>query len=401
MNFVLLGDDPAALPLLRAVADHLDHRLTHAVEADGLLPQIRSFCPDVQAVSQWESVLASQSVEAVVLAGQEDSLLQGAKQCAAAGKPVVIFPHPAQDSAWFYEMTLVRDDAGALLFPALPLRIHPRTVRLLETLEEGEIGTLLYLQLEREVRPTDASVSPPMLSRADVDAALLRDANLLRSLGGDYDRLTALYSGLSGGRTAVATVTLNGDGLPEASWSLRPTTGVPNWSLRATGETGILHIWGEDGPSDLILERDGHRTSIEVESSEFDEGRELLDRFERAVRGEAIRPDWTDLTRDFETVEGASRSLRRGRTVDLYLDAASERGQFKTQMTALGCGVLVTTLLAILFLLLLGAMFDVNPAVMRILRWLLFVPLVLFLLMQLFVFVAKPSSEASRSGEDL
>lgn len=69
-------------------------------------------------------------------------------------------------------------------------------------------------------------------------------------------------------------------------------------------------------------------------------------------------PTWTDAVRTFDLVDAVQRSIRRRRTIDLHFESMSERSQFKTQMTALGCGVLSLTTVGMVLLLLVGAIFD-------------------------------------------
>jgi hypothetical protein len=87
--------------------------------------------------------------------------------------------------------------------------------------------------------------------------------------------------------------------------------------------------------------------------------------------------------------------VRRRRSIDIYFETQSERSQFKTQMTAIGCGVLCLTLVAVIVLLMIGALFDVPPVVMHIGRVLVFLPVFVFLGLQLLVFIAKPTSRDS------
>jgi hypothetical protein len=69
-------------------------------------------------------------------------------------------------------------------------------------------------------------------------------------------------------------------------------------------------------------------------------------------------PAWSDVVRAFDVVEAARRSLRRRRTVEIGSEEISERRQFKSHMTAGGCGVLMFTLLAVIGALVFGAVAD-------------------------------------------
>ena len=81
--------------------------------------------------------------------------------------------------------------------------------------------------------------------------------------------------------------------------------------------------------------------------------------------------------------------------MELYFDTPSERSNFKTQMTAVGCGVLLLTLLAMIGGLGIGIVTDelqLPPVIMQIVRVLVFAPLFVFLLLQAGILLSKPSA---------
>ncbi|MGH7128639.1 MAG: 4-hydroxythreonine-4-phosphate dehydrogenase PdxA, partial [Planctomycetaceae bacterium] len=131
-----------------------------------------------------------------------------------------------------------------------------------------------------------------------------------------------------------------------------------SWQLTAVGERGRIVVSGSDDPSAWHWQAEGDAAGDAPAVVEFDAGQAALKPFEAALRGESVRPNWTDLTRAVEILDAARQSLRRRRTIDLHFETASERSQFKTQMTALGCGVLALTLLAVVVVLIAGALFP-------------------------------------------
>ena len=60
----------------------------------------------------------------------------------------------------------------------------------------------------------------------------------------------------------------------------------------------------------------------------------------------------------FDLLDAARRSLVRRRTVELQFESTSERSQFKTHMTTVGCGLLMYTMFGLMGLLFVGRMFD-------------------------------------------
>ena len=72
-----------------------------------------------------------------------------------------------------------------------------------------------------------------------------------------------------------------------------------------------------------------------------------------------------DAVRAFDVLDAARRSVRRQRTVEVSSGEVSERGQFKTKMTALGCSLLSFTFFGVLLALLIGAVFDPRDPMQR------------------------------------
>jgi myo-inositol 2-dehydrogenase/D-chiro-inositol 1-dehydrogenase len=66
-----------------------------------------------------------------------------------------------------------------------------------------------------------------------------------------------------------------------------------------------------------------------------------------AIARRDAHPDLYDGTRAMEVSEGVVRSLRRGRTVELYYEEISEVGTFKSVMTSVGCLVLLSILVIV------------------------------------------------------
>src|SRR5690606_3519620 len=116
-----------------------------------------------------------------------------------------------------------------------------------------------------------------------------------------------------------------------------------SWKLTLTGAAGNIILSGEEDFR-TIRWHSSILGKVEEESVEFDFGAALLEEFQRGLTT-ADTGKWADdLNRNFDLLEGVHRSLRRRRTVDLYFDTPSERSNFKTQMTAVGCSVLMLTL---------------------------------------------------------
>jgi myo-inositol 2-dehydrogenase/D-chiro-inositol 1-dehydrogenase len=99
----------------------------------------------------------------------------------------------------------------------------------------------------------------------------------------------------------------------------------------------------------------------------------------------------------FETIDATHRSVRRRRTIELHFEPMSERAIFKTQMTAIGCALLVATFLLTLVYLGIASLIPLPGYALIGLRALVFGPLVLFLLAQILLPLTRPSSAEKTS----
>jgi len=366
MNFALLGDDRTVLPLIRAIASNAEHDVRYVVASNDVVSELLRADPKTRRAGSWDELLSVEDVDVVIIAGADAEILEGAKQLAANGKGLIVFPDASQGSTWIYELSLVHDDTGVVLFPAFIARSHQQVRQIRKMLDEGIIGNVLHIRMERAAQISERTGSAALLAAGDIEGNFLPDVDLLRFLGGSYNRVTALYSGQTSDGIASATITLGGEGLPEAVWLIQPSPAAAQYTLQIVGSTGRLTLTGGDALSIPQLETDGLETdgiNLVAESdttgaSELAIGNKLLQQFITANEGQATDPDWTDLTRAFEICDGVRRSIRRRRTIDLHFESTSERNQFKTQMTAIGCGLLSVTLFSLIFVLLAGTLVD-------------------------------------------
>jgi hypothetical protein len=400
MNFALLGDDPVARPLLQAaLAD--GHNVGRAALVDRRLPMIESLFGRIgnpSYLARWEDLLTDRDIEAVIVAGDSEEIQTAAKQLAMSGKPLLIVPKAEFGWACGYELSLIRDDSQVVLMPAFVHRGDVELSALSQRLAARELGKVRRLQIDveiplaadesRECRETphplpggeqargqapqnseladrdvveESNFVPPILSSAvpdpgradgnksllidnEIEEAMLPDVDALCWLGGNYDQVTALRSGQMVEGCSQATLTLAGSNLSDATWIARRGS-KRRWKLTVEAERGSV--------------------SIERSHDEQPAARQLIELFVAACRGEAVRPDWSDAVRTFDVLDAARRSVRRRRTIDLHFEALSERSQFKTQMTAIGCGLLLLTLVLMLGLLGLGSLLDARDRNVR------------------------------------
>jgi len=388
MKFGLLCDDPAAANIIAALRQHPDHSLTRAVLVSPQADELLHGQAGVVCTERWEDLLVDDSVQAVLVGGTSPDVWEGARQLATDGVPLLIVPQLAGAGAMLYELSLIRDDRQGILFPAWLHRFDPAVLRLRDQLQAASDMTVTYAQWERNV-PLGAGTELP---RALIDAELFRDVDLWHGLFPATDQVTALRTGGTETGSLIHSVALCGRTIPELSWTIRSgTTHVSRLTLQTN--RGIW-VWTESAP-----EAGWSLTGELANPAKAETGpipaRSLIDAFAAAVAGQPDTGEWPRVLRAAEVVDAAQRSLLRRRTIDLHHEPLSERAIFKSQMAALGCSVLMLTLVLMLGFLAVGSVVPLDGRVLQIARVLIFTPLFLFLLLQLlFPLTRAPASRA-------
>ncbi len=361
MKFALLGEDPHIAGFVRAIDVAPGHQLVAAAFCPSLTAELSSKTPGVPIRNRWEDLLVEQGIDAVVVAGSDENVLTGARHLAGAGTAVLLSLSAGQGSTFVYELTLIRDDTHVVLFPLIRSEVDPRISQLVDLIRNGQVGQVVDLQFSRDIAGR-SDASGKLLSVSELDEHLLNDIGLLRRVGGRYDQVTALRSGPAENRISQANVSLAGEGLPQAVWSIRTDANQSKWELSVTAEQGRFVL--AEMENRVVLEQvaDSGTRELAAPKDVSDTDTLLLRRFEHAMRGEAVSPDWTSAVHLFETVDATHRSIKRRRTIDLHFETTSERSIFKTQMTAIGCGLLLLTLFGLIALLTLGALLDSQRA---------------------------------------
>ena len=182
MRFALFCDDPSAGHLVDALGVQTDgHQLSYAVRmnvrSEDLIKRDRA----VSVVGHWEDLLTVQDLDAVIFGGSDPGILEGAKQLATAGIPLLFLPQAAQGSTFVYELSLIRDDNHVPLVPLFWHRFDPAAIQLKARLNAGGLGRVQLLQLQRTLSQSSASGT---LAKSDVDAELVERHCCVAMVGG-------------------------------------------------------------------------------------------------------------------------------------------------------------------------------------------------------------------------
>lgn len=388
-----LGEDGRGLDLLRALLTCPTASLVAAAECATVLAELTGINPRLEAERDAASLLLV-PLDAAVVAGASESVLAGARRLAQQGIPVLVDPSSAPAFDLFSELTALDVERPLPIVPAFRQRGLPEVQALGAALTANELGGLLRVRWERRSGSGTEGLTPEASERA-----LLEDVDLLRGLVGRFDQVTAFRHIDSAGRMTLATANLVGAGVPPVFWSW--THGEEGWHLTVEGERQTAVVEVDPGGSRFVVQG---RVVSETSPSALANAavgpvvcgflRQLPSVVASAPwTATMTRPPlatWTDFIRAVEILDAAVQSVRRRRTIDVLSEAPSERGLFKSQMTALGCVMLLLTPLGVVLYLMLAAALDLPGWLKTALVVLVFLPLGLFLMLQGLLFLAHP-----------
>jgi len=310
----------------------------------------------------WEALVDERACDGILVGVEawDDARTEGLRHFVQAGRPLLI-SHPLTLSMLLaYELDMIRSDVGGVLLPFLPNRQHPFVSRLLEAVESGLVGVGRLGRLES----AGMIRRMPERSKEDVLGWLARDADLMRLLVGEPQRLSTLAGVSTDAAYASLTVEFGGEAQVPTRWQVARGD-VPSAELTLIGEAGQIRVTMPEslnGPSVWTWQ-----DAEGVEAAEaFDGGSTMLNTF-RWHLGEqtsqlpsqtapTARPPaaWADAARAIELAETVPRSLARGRAIDLHQEEFSELGTFKGTMASLGCGLVMVGLLILVMATVIG-----------------------------------------------
>jgi predicted dehydrogenase len=393
MRIALVGDNLDVLPFLTTLVDSGRHELVGSVLAPRCARELRG----VPSFDSWQDLVPDHVAETVLIADGSPDVQEAARQLAALDKRLLVWPTAGMSSEFVYQLTLIHAEQRLVLLPLLPLRVHPAVEELRGLLRAKALGRVQHLRLDAALRPLRGTGFTPR----QMAERFLADVDLLRSFGGEYDRISASRSADDDLNVHLATATLTGETCPQAMWSL---TAAPNdaWVFTVAGERGTLTLSASGDPLACNVQQSASGIGItQTHGSEAGWDERLTAQCDALQTGAIALPSWSDLAQLFELREAFDRSHERARTIDLHFDTPSERAVFKSQMAAAGCSVLIFTLLAVILFLGISAAMPLPPLAKHVLPWVIFAPLGVYLLLQLLILLTRaPASDAKAVDAD-
>ncbi len=106
--------------------------------------------PEARMTSDFDEMLADESVEAVVVATPVVTHFELAKRALEAGKHVLVEKPPALTASEAEELAATAEEAGRVLMPGHLLLYHPGVAALKRLIDSGELGDVLYVYGNRQ-----------------------------------------------------------------------------------------------------------------------------------------------------------------------------------------------------------------------------------------------------------
>ncbi len=363
MRFAIAGNNATAFHVLQELAGSTEHTLVCCALSGELASVVsRRGVPVRLAASIEDALLAGDMQTVIVAIDDPDESLRIVRAASQADRHVIVIPPAVCSPPYSFELHLILDESKCGIMPLLP---RTGIVELPLTAVDLRLDEHATRQLSIELPLTGNSPE-------DLRTTAIRGLDYLSACGFRYTQVTALQSNAPDGSLlsqliTLSTATTAETPLPPATLTIRP-------SLVAEDES-LLQI---------------SQNNATIRSAAIVETANAVDRIVTVSQSRELCADWMEaFSVTLELSEAVTKSLRRRRTVDVHFDSGSEKGVFKSQMTAMGCGVLTFMMLGMVAYLIVAQLAPLPDTFLHILRILWITPLVLFLMAQVLLPLAR------------
>jgi len=366
MRFAIAGNNVTAFEVLRELAGSTEHSLVRCALSGELAAAVSQASIPLMLAATVEDALLAGDVDAVIVAIDDlDESLRIVRAASQADRHVIVIPPVSCSPAYSFELHLILDESQRGIMPLLP---RAAIAELPLTAVDLGLDEQTTRQLSIESSLTETSP-------AEVRAAVIRGLDYLSASGFRYTQITALESNAPDGSLISRLITLSAattaeKPLPPGTLTIKPSTVASSESSLQISQNHATH------------------TTVSIV-----ETANVLDRIVTVCQSRELCGKWMEaFSVTLELSEAVSKSLRRRRTVDVHFDSGSEKGVFKSQMTAMGCGILTFMMLGMVAYLIVAQLVPLPDTVLHILRILWITPLVLFLIAQVLLPLARDRS---------
>jgi hypothetical protein len=337
MRRVLIADDPRLMPRIRrlrqAMGDHWDVLIAPQDQLE-FWQATRFLAPDgaIGTPSDADTLVAAgEAVDLVVAASSPEALAAASKLAFRRGSKVAVLPDARQTADWVFSLYPLSEGAP---------RVHGVPEHRASPAVAAFRGSLPETIGERHLLCT-CTLPVASLSSSEVERLFVEDVDLLRGLAGEFKALIAVSVPDASGDHRSLTVTFSGEKSGTVTWTVQPGSTF-SWQLKE----------GRGGGPTLHRSADGEYSLVPVDGL-------------GSTPAETPFARWQDVLRAFDDLAALRRSLKKRRLVELQTEIISEQAQFKSVMSASGCGLLMATLFGAVALLAAGAAFDPRPSQQR------------------------------------
>ena len=285
----------------------------------------------------------------------------------------IVVPPDDVSAAFSFELHLLLDESRAGIIP-LTGRWYLTPRQSLETAGDRN--------LDPEVQQLTLGL-PLSEDKEALNRAQLNGIDAMAGCGFRFTQITAMDLPGADGRTLSRSITLAAS---ESTEEKVPPALLSFSSNQAADHDVSISVILSDGQESIIESA----LPFPSRSEMADQSQSMLNAIaNQLLDKDACHRNMEEFSNTLELMAGLEKSLRRRRTVDVYFDGVSERGAFKTQMTAIGCGVLTYVTFGMIVFLVIAQVTNLPPLALEIGRILWIAPVVFFLLAQFLLPLAR------------
>ncbi|MCP4787937.1 MAG: hypothetical protein GY903_34460 [Fuerstiella sp.] len=384
MRFAIIGQSAEAVVLADSIRAATVHQLGPCCVAGSLAAAMTARGIAFPLVASPEDAIIDSGVDVVVVAETNvDTSISVARQASQTDRHVLVIPPDEVSTAYSFELHLLLDESN--------LGILPLTGRWY-----AEVDPASAEQMRENVQQLSLDL-PLSDDTADLRRLQLHGVDTLCGCGYEYTRVTAVDVPGADGQLLSRSVTLSAS---DAS-SLQVPPGILTFRKELPLKVFTPADFQRDQPAasetKLVITRtDGTEqhitTALQTAAGSRirpEDGVLVTRLVDHLTNRDKCQSDMDQFSNTLEMTAGLEKSLRRRRTIDVYFDGISERSAFKTQMTAIGCGVLTYVIFGMVAFLIMAQLTSLPPLALQIARIVWIAPVVLFLFAQFLLPLAR------------
>ena len=382
MRFVLIGESSEAAFIAEAIDASAQHELISCCVDGELAQELVSRRISFPLVPSPEEAITTPRAEVVIMAVSDvDLSIHLVRQASQADLHVIVIPPDDVSIAFSYEVHLLLDESK---FGIVPLSgrwyLNPNAGGIQSVLPAADLIRNFGLD------------SKFFSNETRQQRAQLLGIDALCGCGFQYNQVTGMDLPSADGSVLTRTITL-ATAKSESEAGAPPATLTFMHSGKCQADADLF-VYGNDDSTVQI----STALPTPADSSFGKLATAMLDRVSaRLADSEACQRGMVAFSNTLELKAGLDKSFRRRRTIDVYFDGVSERGAFKTQMTAIGCGVLTYVIFGLVAFLVIAQLADLPPWALKTARIVWIAPVVLYLLAQFLL----PLSRERGSAKDV